>query len=152
MAGFLPQALIGPFADLFVAATSLGLAIIFLMGERPLWVIYLVLGLRSIGTAFHMPSMQASIPLIAPEDQLMRVQGWTQLLSSATIVIGPMLGAFMLAMFSMEHVLLIDIVNAVLASLSLLLVRIPQPERKADEVAKPNMWGFCRLPAISLSS
>lgn len=59
MAGFLPQALIGPFADLFVAATSLGLAIIFLMGERPLWVIYLVLGLRSIGTAFHMPSMQA---------------------------------------------------------------------------------------------
>ncbi|RNB80000.1 MFS transporter [Brevibacillus nitrificans] len=156
MAGFLPQALIGPFAgamvdrlnrkqimilsDLFVAATSLGLAIIFLMGEPPLWVIYLVLGLRSIGTAFHMPSMQASIPLIAPEDQLMRVQGWTQLLSSATIVIGPMLGAFMLAMFSMEHVLLIDIVGAVLASISLLLVRIPQPERKADEVAKPNMW------------
>lgn len=156
MAGFLPQALMGPFAgtfvdrfnrkrimimsDLFVAATSLGLAFFFWLGEPSIWVIYLVLGLRSLGTAFHMPSMQASIPLIAPQDQLMRVQGWTQLLSSVTIFIGPMLGAFMLAMFSMEHVLMIDVLGAVIATVSLLLVHIPQPERRAEEVAKPSMW------------
>lgn len=156
MAGFVPQALIGPFAgawvdrfnrkrimmmsDMFIAATSLGLALFFWLGEPPIWVIYLVLGLRSLGTAFHMPSMQASIPMIAPQDQLMRVQGWTQLLSSATIVVGPMLGAFMLAVFSMEHVLMIDVLGAVLATVALLLVHIPQPERRAEEAAKPSMW------------
>ncbi|MFD2368828.1 MFS transporter [Brevibacillus sp. GCM10020057] len=162
MAGFLPQSLIGPFAgalvdrwnrkrimiasDMFVAATSLGLAVWFWLGEPPIWVIYMVLGLRSLGTAFHMPSMQASIPLIAPQDQLMRVQGWTQLLSSATIVVGPMLGAFMLAVFAMEHVLLIDVIGAMVASAALLLVHIPQPERRAEqeEAAKPGMWSELR--------
>ncbi|WHX30610.1 MFS transporter [Brevibacillus agri] len=156
MAGFLPQALVGPFArtivdrldrkkimiaaDMFIALVSLALAILFLSGiEPPVWVFYAVLGLRSIGTAFHMPSMQASIPLIAPEDQLMKVQGWIQTLTSAVSMAGPMLGAFLLAYFSMETVLLLDVAGALLASAALLLVHIPNPERSVPEEGERGM-------------
>lgn len=127
-------------ADMFIALVSLALAILFLSGiEPPVWVFYAVLGLRSIGTAFHMPSMQASIPLIAPEDQLMKVQGWIQTLTSAVSMAGPMLGAFLLAYFSMETVLLLDVAGALLASAALLLVHIPNPERSVPEEGERGM-------------
>ncbi|GEB33646.1 MFS transporter [Brevibacillus parabrevis] len=156
MAGFLPQALIGPFAgtivdrldrkkimiaaDMFIAFVSLVLAMLFFAGmEPPVWAFYVILGLRSIGSAFHMPSMQASIPLIAPEDQLMKVQGWMQTLTSAVHMAGPMLGAFLLAYFSMEAVLLLDVLGALLASAALLMVHIPNPERSAPEEGASGM-------------
>lgn len=40
-----------------------------------------LLPLRSIGSAFHMPAMQASVPLLAPESQLTRVAGINQVIA-----------------------------------------------------------------------
>lgn len=56
-------------ADLRIAAASLGLAVSFLLDEPGIWLIYVVLAIRSLGTAFHWPAIQASIPLIVPPEQ-----------------------------------------------------------------------------------
>lgn len=144
MIGFLPQALIGPLAgtlvdrhnrkmlmivsDMSIALASLVLAIIFFIGEAPIWFIFVVLGIRSLGSAFHTPSMQASTPLIAPEDELTRVAGLNQMLAAATTIVGPMLGISILTILDLEYVLLVDVLGAIIASITLLLVHIPQPE------------------------
>ncbi|MGF7036669.1 MFS family permease, partial [Paenibacillus mucilaginosus] len=95
LAGFLPQALLGPFigvwldrwdrkvtmmvADSAIALSSLILGAYFLWGESNVWVVYLILLIRSAASSFHAPAFQAAIPLIAPQDQLTRVAGWHQL-------------------------------------------------------------------------
>ncbi len=78
-----PQALIGPFAgvfidrwnrkkvlilsDAFLALCALIMIILLRYETVNLNWIYLMLGLRSIGNAFHSPAMQAIAPLIVPQ-------------------------------------------------------------------------------------
>ena len=78
IAGMLPQSLLGPLvgvyvdrwdrkwtmilADSFIALCTLLLAVLFWLGVARMWHIYVLLACRSIGSAFHTPAMQASVP------------------------------------------------------------------------------------------
>ena len=76
-------------ADSFIAFCTLLLAVLFFLNLAEIWHIYVLLALRSVGSAFHMPAMQASIPLLAPADQLGRIAGINQMLESAPIMTSP---------------------------------------------------------------
>jgi len=145
LAGFLPQALVGPFAgtlvdrysrklfmilaDMTVALGSLLLFISMYFSEPSIALIVLVLVVRSLATAFHMPAMQASVPLLAPEEHLTKVSGWGQTVSSVSNIAGPAVGMSLLAVSSLEWVLLLDVLGAVIASSVLLFIRIPKVPR-----------------------
>ncbi|HNJ81496.1 MAG TPA: MFS transporter, partial [Methanoregulaceae archaeon] len=58
------------FADLFIALCTLVLASLFWIAEPKVFYVYLLLMIRSAGMAFHVPAMQASVPLLAPQDKL----------------------------------------------------------------------------------
>jgi macrolide efflux pump len=108
IAGMLPQSLLGPvvgvyvdrwdrkrtmiLADSFIAFCTLILAVLFWFDVAQMWHIYILLACRSVGSAFHSPSMQASVPLLAPEAQLTRVAGVNQIINSLSNIIGPALG------------------------------------------------------------
>jgi len=151
IAALLPQAIIGPvtgvfidrwnrkrvmiLADSFIAFCTFILAILFWVDIAEMWHIFILLGLRSIGSAFHMPAMQASIPMLAPTEQLTRIAGIEQIIFSAGNIAGPALGALFITIWDMEYVLLLDIIGAAVACISLLFVHIPNPE-KAEEKSK----------------
>lgn len=120
------------FSDLFIASATFVLVILFYLGKAEIWHIYLLAAVRSTGQAFHMPSMQASIPLIAPQDQLIRIAGVNQIIQSISGIAGPAIGAILISFASMTYVLMIDVVGAILAAGSLLFVKIPNPEKKED--------------------
>lgn len=144
IAGFLPQAVLGLFSgvfvdkwnrkltmmlsDGFIALCTLAISLLFYFGEPQLVLIYLLLALRSAGSAFHMPAMQASIPLLAPEDQLLRISGINQTIQSISMIGGPALGALAITYLDIEHVLLFDVFGALIAVSSLLFIHIPDPE------------------------
>lgn len=86
--------------------------------------------IRSLASAFHMPAMQASIPLIAPEEHLTKVSGWGQTIGSISNIAGPAVGMLLLAISSIEWVLLLDVFGAVIASSILLFIHIPKVQRK----------------------
>lgn len=150
IAGMLPAALIGPFAgvfidrwdrkktmmfaDGFVALCTLVMSVSFYYGNESLLLIYVMLGLRSVGSAFHMPAMQAAVPMIAPESELLRIAGVNQMIQSISAIAGPALGALAISLMSIGNVLLLDIGGAIIAIISLLFVFIPNPE--GDEKAK----------------
>lgn len=116
IAGMLPQAILGPIAgvyvdrwnkkltmmlaDSFVAVCTLIMSVCFYLGYESLTMIFIVLSLRSIGSAFHMPSMQAAIPLIAPKSELLRIAGVNQIIQSVSGIAGPALGALSISFFS----------------------------------------------------
>jgi len=125
-------------ADSFVALCSAALGILFYLEMTPLWLIYLLLALRSAGSAFHMPAMQASVPLLAPESELMRIAGINQMIQSISNIAGPALGAVLISLLSMTYVMMFDVLGAAIACTSLLFVKIPNPEKKED--IEPNVW------------
>lgn len=151
----LPQALIGPFtgvlvdrwnrkrimifSDAFIALCALVLAFLFYAGKVEVAYVYVLLALRSVGTAFHSPSMQASVPLLAPEDQLTRISGINQMILSVSSIAGPALGALMITHLDMTYVMLFDVLGAVIACTSLLFVTIPNPPKKAT-VENPHIF------------
>lgn len=119
-------------SDSFIGLCTLILSILFYHDLADIWHIYLLLALRSIGSAFHAPAMQASIPLLAPENQLARVAGINQVIHSICNIAGPALAALLIGLMDISYILLFDVLGAVIACNSLLFVTIPNPERKEE--------------------
>jgi len=74
---------------------------LFYFDQAELGLIYLLMALRSIGNAFHSPAMQAAIPMLAPESELMRIAGVNQALQSVSSIAGPALGALLITSLNM---------------------------------------------------
>lgn len=121
-------------ADSFVAFCSVILAFLFFIDRVEMWEIYTLLALRSAGSAFHTPAMQASVPLLAPESELMRIAGINQMIQSISNIAGPALGAIFIIFLDMTYVMLIDVAGAAIACTSLLFVKIPNPQKKENAV------------------
>jgi DHA3 family macrolide efflux protein-like MFS transporter len=73
--------------------------------------------------------MTASTTLMVPKQHLSRVAGANQALQGIMNIIGPALGAFLVAALPMQGVLFIDVSTAFLAVIPLLFFTIPQPVR-----------------------
>jgi len=145
LVGFLPVIFLGPFAgalidrwnrrlvmiaaDSLIALATLGLIVLFWTGIIQPWHVYAILFVRSLGSSFHWPAMQASTSLMVPREHLSRIAGGNQALQGGLNILAPPLGAVLLGLLPMYAVLSIDILTALLAVLPLLFVRIPQPER-----------------------
>lgn len=146
LTGYVPRAVLGSFcgtivdrydrkrvmiaADMFIAAVSSLLAIAGLIGEIPIWLIFVVLFLRSIGTAFHYPSLHASTPLIVPREQLTKYAGYSQGFESISMVISPGLAALLYGIWQLNVIVLFDILGAVTAVSLLLLVKFNRPSQE----------------------
>src|SRR5699024_5526683 len=72
---------------------------------------------------------QAAIPMLAPKSELLRIAGINQIIQSVSNIAGPALGALAIGFMDIAYVMYIDIIGAGFAIASLLLVKIPQPEK-----------------------
>ncbi len=156
IAAILPQALLGPVAgpfvdrwdrrltiiaaDLFVAGTSIVLIALFAAGTPSTAAVIAIIAARALGAAFHTPASQAAVPMYVPAEHLMRVAGWNFFLGSGVAMAGPVLGALLIATLSMPVVFALDVAGALIAVGSLLLVRIPHPQRP-DSSSTPDFVG-----------
>lgn len=139
--GFLPQALIGPFAgvwvdrynrkivmilaDFLVALSSVVLGVAFLLKEPSVSFIYGILFIRALGSTFHAPAFQATIPMLVPPEDLVKAGGFGQMINSVTAMAGPVIGAALMSVANIQSIMLVDILGAALAIITLLFVKIP---------------------------
>ena len=101
-------------------------AIILFFFDLPVWTVFIMLCVRGIGSTFQQPAIQSIIPQLVPKDQLIKTNGWIQLLNSGSFLIGPVIGAALYSIFPISIVLLSDVVGAILASIALAIVKIPK--------------------------
>ena len=155
MAALLPQSVLGLFtgifidrwkrkrvmimADSFIAFCTLILADLFYFDLAKISHIYVLLALRSVGSAFHMPAMQASVPLLAPKSELMRIAGINQVIQSVCNIAGPALAGLFITMMKMTNILLLDVAGAAFACLSLCFVFIPDPSHE-ERNSELHLW------------
>jgi DHA3 family macrolide efflux protein-like MFS transporter len=156
LVAMLPQIVLGPFAGalvdrwnrriiMMVADGGIALATVLLIylfasGQEQIWHIYVIMMIRSLGSAFHYPAMQASTSLMVPEKHLTRISGANQTLQGAINIVAPPTGALLLEVLPMQGVLSIDIATALLAILPLAFIAIPQPVR-TDESGQEKAQG-----------
>nr|WP_217267223.1 MFS transporter [Thermanaeromonas sp. C210] len=112
--------------DLFIGLIATIFAISFFIWTPPYWSACVVLGVRAIGSVFHMPAIQAVVPMLVPQEELVRANGWSQFLQSGAFIVGPILGAAMYAALPLPIILLSDLVGSVVASISVAVVKIPE--------------------------
>lgn len=146
--GFLPRAVLGPFigafidrydrkkimifADLFIAAVSLILVFAGISGEPlHLWIIYMVLFFRSLGSAFHDPTLQAVTPQMVPPEELVRSSGYSQALESVSMILSPALAAVLYSVWSLNAIIMLDVFGAIIAVITIMMSEVPS---YADQV------------------
>jgi MFS transporter, DHA3 family, macrolide efflux protein len=153
--GFLPQAVVSVFAgvwadrmnrkimiiisDSAIALATLVLAFLMLSGVDDLWLIFLVMAVRSVGAGVQMPAISALIPQIVPTDKLMRVNGINSSIQSSLSLLAPVAAAGVYASMSLEAVLFIDVITAVIGLSLLATISVPTLARVASD-EKPSYF------------
>lgn len=147
LAAYLPMSLFSPiagivadrynrkfisiFSDMAMGVVAMIYAVLLFFFDLPVWTVFIMLCVRGIGSTFQQPAIQSIIPQLVPKEELLKTNGWMQLLNSGSFLLGPVIGALLYAAFPMSVVLMSDVVGAILASIALAIVEIP-PLGKAE--------------------
>jgi MFS transporter, DHA3 family, macrolide efflux protein len=149
LASYLPQIVISLFAgvwadryqrklliiaaDLLIAASTLIMAVFFFLGYRELWLIFLLVGIRSAGAGIQTPAVQALLPQIVPTDRLMKVNSINSTIQPFIMIASPILSAAMLSLYNLEEIFFVDVITAILAVGLLLLLKVPTHTKAAAD-------------------
>ena len=153
--GFLPQAIVSIFAgvwadrvnrkimiivsDSVIALATLVLAIFMLSGVEDLWLIFLIMAIRSIGAGVQMPAISALVPQIVPTDKLLTVNGINSSIGSSLQLLAPVAAAAVYSTMSLSAILFIDVVTAVIGLTLLATVAVPTLARATGD-EKPSYF------------
>lgn len=151
LCGFVPAFLVSPFAGVWadrldrkrllmisdgsIALVTLLLALVLQTGGQSLTLIMITAAVRAVGQAIQMPAVGAFLPQFVPADQLTRVNGISSTIQSATFFGAPVLAGFLMSVWPLQWVFLLDVCTAVVAiALLAFLVHVPPHERAAGPV------------------
>jgi DHA3 family macrolide efflux protein-like MFS transporter len=108
------------------------------------WHIYVITFIRALAGTFHFAAVQSSTSLMVPEDQLARVGGMNQTVQGINMLAAPPLGALLLEMLSLQWMMAIDVVTALVAIGLVFLIHIPQPPVTVAQGARLSILGDLR--------
>ena len=155
LSSFLPQMIISPFAgvwadrynkkkiiilaDVLIAASTLILAIFLQinnLANTSLIAIVVVSIIRSIGTGIQTPTVNSMIPLLVPEDKLMKFNGVNSSIQSVIQFASPLVAGGILVLGSISNILFIDVITAIIGVGILSFIKIEQKSiQKIEEKA-----------------
>ncbi|RNF82346.1 MFS transporter [Montanilutibacter psychrotolerans] len=121
------------------ATVMVALAILFATDTLAMWHVYAGVGISALANAFLQPAYAASIPLLASQDQLNRVNGMVQTGNAVALVGGPALAGVLMGVFSMTTVLLVDALTFAVGVVALVAARVPRPARTTPS-EEANLW------------
>jgi MFS transporter, DHA3 family, macrolide efflux protein len=157
--GFLPTFFISPFAgvwadrynrktliilsDSMIAIATLVLAILFLMGYDALWLLFVISAIRALGSGIQTPAIGAILPQLVPEDKLTKVNSINGTIQSLVFLASPMLSGALLSMASIQVIMFIDVITAIIGVSTLLMfVKVPDHSKVADKQSTSYLSDF----------
>jgi len=112
---------------------TLVLLLLWWQGGLALWHIYLALVANGLANAFVLPAYDASVRMLVPTERLGQASGFSQLIQSLGLVVGPPIAGALLVTVGLGGIFALDLASVTAALLALALVRIPNPDRAGDE-------------------
>lgn len=112
------------FSDIGIAFVTLILAFLFTVGYCDIWIVFIALALRSIGTGIQTPAITPIIPQIVPPDKLIRINGLNSSLQSLIMLMAPILSGSLMSIASMNTIFFIDVITATIAVIIMTFLKI----------------------------
>ena len=151
LCGFLPMFALSPIAgvwadrysrkmlialsDTITACATLLLVILFSLGYRAVWLLFVASAVRSLGAAVQTPAVEAILPQIVPEDRLMKINGLNNSIQSVFSLIAPLLSGVLLSVASIQFIFMLDVITAGIAVSLLSILRIKPTRHMIRETA-----------------
>lgn len=148
LGAFLPTFLLSPFAgvwadrynrkrliilsDGLIALVTLILALLFLFGYDPFWLLFVIAAVRAFGAGVQTPTVGAIIPQLVPEEKLTQINGLNGSIQALITLAGPMASGALMTLAPLEVIFFIDVFTAAIAILILALwLDVPDHEKAA---------------------
>lgn len=122
------------------ALATLALRALIVTNNFEIWHIYVITCVISIANHFQWPAFFATIPLVVPKKSLGSANGLVQVARSLGLVAAPFMAGIIVTLFSIQGVILFDMVSYTVAFLTLLIVRIPRPPLLIDTKTNENSF------------
>ncbi len=149
LVGFVPMMLVTPFggvwadrmnrrfviasADSLVALSTLALLVAFMAGYGSYTLVFVAMAIRALGGGVQGPAVGALLPQIVPAQKLGQVNGYNTSIQAGVNLVAPMAAGGLYAFATIEWILAIDLITAVVGvGILLLLVKVPAHERALE--------------------
>lgn len=120
-------------SDLGMAANTLALAILLVLGRLEVWHIYVVTVSGAVFNSFRWPAMNGIVVQITPPEHLTRANGLILAGETTSTIIAPLVAGTLMVLVGLPGILVIDTVSFAVFLAILLAIRIPKLERPAGE-------------------
>ena len=122
--------------DLLQALNTLVMIGLFFFQQVHIWNILLLMGIDSSFAAFQDPTVNAIIPVMVPKKNLSRINSLIYFSTFIMKMIGPMIGALFLSIWSINQILWLDCISFVIAAVPLIFISIPNVTKNCLEGGK----------------
>jgi MFS family permease len=89
----------------------------------PIWLVYVVVALLAVASAFEQPALQALIPTLVPPDRLQNAWGTNAVSQQLATIVGPALAGFIIAWGGVALVYWIDTISFLAVIVAILLIK-----------------------------
>lgn len=149
-----PSVILSPFAGTFADRTNRKAIIIFMdaicgllllatgylayFKILAIWHVYIIICLKQIAHVFFTPAMNASIPNIVRNDEIVKANSLNQGTVHLSVILGPALGGMLIAVFGTAWIFIIDGISYLFAAFTEIFVNIPKIKR--DHIDKTSFF------------
>lgn len=122
--------------DILRGLIILALAVIFKAGNLTMPILYVATVFSSLCGVLFGPAISATIPGLVKKDELVKANSLNNLSRAATMIVGPVLGAFLLGTTGYFGVFAINGIAFLLSAFSEIFIRFPKVVREEAEERK----------------
>ena len=110
------------------------------------WMVAFMISIQ-LSAAFYFPALQATIPLVVKDDQLLQMNGWHMNVATMARVIGTALAGVVLVYWSLESLYFMSIIAYAGLLFFTFMLRVEEEEGKEAQVkvAAPGKGGFMEV-------
>ncbi len=127
-------------SDLGAGTATIFLLIMYSSGGLRLWHLFVAGAIASLFESFQFPAFSAATTLMLDKKEYGRASGMLTTAESASQIVAPLLGGFLLTTFGLGDIMALDIISFVWALFAIALVAIPQPPPHSAEEDAGNFW------------
>ena len=102
-------------SDGFIALVTLLLAICYISGVQSIYLIFMALSLRSVGSGIQTPAINSFITQIVRRDDLLKINGLNGSMQSLITLLAPAISGVLLSITSISIIFFIDVITALSA-------------------------------------